>query len=222
MTVFSHIVFYSCLFLSFHSFGQDWKEVITSDQNSDTVSIYRWETHDDYHSSFGEIILLSSGRFTYNSERPLNYHERSEGIYIFKQDTLILNSDFQNNSLPIKVHYSDTETQDRRLSFMNNLNNIALRKARYYLNGDTSINGIYYADFPLDAYPKDFLTNIKTLKVEVSPGIASQWVPIETNKKFIKVIVLSEKDFNEYQPKVLSNYKLLKTAKGLTDLDKDL
>lgn len=180
--------------------------------------IYRWSAKNDYHSAYGEIVLLKSGRFAYNSERPLAFHEYSEGFYSFKKDTLILNSDFQFDNVPIKIEYSDTAVQDRRLSFAYNLDNVQLWKARFFFNNDTSITSSYYADFPLDLYSKNFLTNIKTLKLEVSPGIASQWMKVNENAKFIKVTVLSSKDFNEYQPKVLTNYKFLRINNKLVDL----
>jgi hypothetical protein len=219
----SHIFFSFCVLLSCTKvYCQDWKKVFTSIKNSDTSVIYRWVVNDDHHGAYGEIVLLKSGRFTYNSERPLEFHEYTEGAYTFKKDTLILNSEFQSDNLPIRIEYSDTGKQDRRLSFAYNLANIQLWKARYLFNNDTSIASSYYADLPLDFYPKDFLENIRTLKIEVSPDISSPWMPILNNKKFIHVTVLSRKNFNEYWPKVLKNYKFLIIEDKLIDRSRHL
>lgn len=214
-----HKIFSLCLFLSsIKAYSQDWQKVARSINNSDTTVVYRWTANDGHHGAYGEIVLLRSGRFTYNSERPLESHEYTEGFYTFNKDTLILNSDLQSDNLPIKIEYLDTGRQDRRLSFAYNLDSIQLWKTRYLFNNDTSMVSSYYADFPLESYPKDFLANIRTLKIEVSPGIASQWMPVNEKAKFIKVTVLSRRNFNEYQPKVLTNYKFLRIDNKLADL----
>ncbi len=202
--------------------GQCWKMVSTSKLNTDTSAIYKCDAQNLYHSAYGELILLRSGRFIYNSARPLDNHDYSEGFYIFKKDTLILNSDFQNGNLQISLEYSDTAiggTPDRRLSFARNLKGEQLRTAGYLLNYDTSTRYIYYADFPLSSYPKNLLQEITALKLDVNPGISSSWIPVLRNDKYIIVTVLSPLDLNEYRPKSLTNYRLLKRDNSLVDLE---
>ena len=199
-------------------YSQNWKKENINPHADSLLAVYSWSAGNQYHTAWGKLFLFKNKRYKYSSFYPFANEEYSEGNYKFRKDTLILNSDFQANNLPIRIEYSDTDIQDRPLSFLRNLDGVLLRQARYFLNNDTSIAGSYYADFPLTTYPKDFLTNIKTLKVEVSPGITSQWMPIEKNKRFIIVTVLSRKDFNEYHPKVLTNYKFLELENKLIDL----
>src|SRR4051812_46583422 len=134
-----HISFVCLTFLiCANTYSQTWKSLRHS-ANSDTSVIYRWHAADRYHSAYGELILLKSGKFFYNSARPLNNREYSEGVYTMKKDTLILNSVFQEGTLPIRVDYSDTTSNgsDRRLSFAQNSKGEKLRSARYLFNNDT-------------------------------------------------------------------------------------
>ncbi len=177
------------------------------------------------NAAYGELILLKSGRFIYNLKRSLDSDNYSEGVYRFKMDTLILNSDLQNGNLKIRVEYSYTpigDTQERRLSFARNLNGDRLHIAGYFFNNDTAIRSSYYGDFQLSYYPNNYLQEIKSLKLEVSPGINSSWIPILKNNKYIIVTGLSHADFNEYSPKVLTNYKFLKRRNSVIDLLGDL
>lgn len=202
--------------------GQYWKKIIPNALNSDTSVIYNWEEHNSYHSAYGKLVFLKSGRFIFNSQRPFGSHEYSEGDYTIKKDTLILNSDFREGNLEIKVEYSENElneTPPRRLSFARNLNGKLLRKARYLMNYDTAIDKSYYADFPMSFYANDFLYNITALKLEVYPGISSQWIPILKNRNYLIVTVLSHIDFNEFKPRILTNYKLLKSEDTLIDFE---
>lgn len=201
--------------------AQSWNRITINKNNTDTLAIYRWEWYNDYHSAYGELDLLKSGRFVYNSERPLDFREFSEGTFTISKDTLILNSDLQADNVQIKVEYIDSTNNDttyKRLSFLRNLDDTILWKARYMLNNDTTFRGTYYADFPLSFYPKNFLSNIISLKVELGPGFGSSWIPIRKNNKFMKVTVLSHKDFNRYQPKVLTNYKFVLVGNKLVDI----
>jgi hypothetical protein len=201
--------------------AQRWNKTKIQKNNGDTAAVYSWESHNDYHFAYGRLVLLRSGRFIYTSERPFDITAFSEGTFRINKDTLVLNSDLQADNVELKVEYIDSTNNDssyKRLSFLTNLQDTVLWKARYQLNNDTTINGSYYADFPLSWYPKNFLLKIFSLKVEFGPGFGSPWIPLLAGNQFIKVTVLSDKDFNNYEPKVLTNYKFLIRGNKLVDI----
>ena len=221
--IFNNVLCFFLLLISNLTYSQIWSKISACLVDSDTLAIYRWDDKNRYHLAYGELVLLKSNRFIYNSAKPFNDQEYTEGFYIFAKDTLILNSDFQDGNLKVRIDYTNTPKDintSRRLSFAYNSNGIKLSTAKYFLNYDTSKNGIYYADFPLNSYRPDFLNNISSLKLEVIPGISSAWIPILNNKMFINVTVLSDKNFDKYKPKVITNCRFLSHANTLISLDK--
>ena len=142
----------------------------------------------------------------------------SNGKWEKRKDTIILNSNFQKQDLPITIQEITTGNRDS-LVFVDvttNLSGDLIKDAIIYINNDT-INKC------MPAFEKDCKITkgiLKTLKIELSNNITSKWHKItSSNCDTIKVVVLTSKLLDNYA--FLQQSKLLITSTGLIPLEQD-
>ena len=201
-------------------YSQDWKKENINPHADSLLAVYSWSAGNQYHTAWGKLFLFKNKRYKYSSFYPFADEEYSEGNYKFRKDTLILNSDFQPNKVQVKVNYLDTSITDtafKKINFIKNKNGKLIYNGYYLLNNDTTLNGWYDPGLPFN---KNLLNSIHSLKVLFNYNdFSSAWIPILTNDKFIEVVILSDKDFDNYRNKVFTNYKFRMNKKMLVELD---
>ena len=186
--------------------GQIWKKQVAQKTSGSVLATYSWGSHNDYHSAYGEITLIKNGRFKYFCSRPLRPDEYCEGTYTMTYHKLILNSDLQNDNVEVNIEYVDTTQSDslrNRLDFPLNSKGEVLYSGYYFLNKDTTTNGWFDPAYPLNRHRLDSITSIRVLFNEADFG--TPWIPIQRSSKFIRVRILTDKNFTTYKPIVFKD-----------------
>ena len=207
MTIFARYCFpFALLLLGVTTHGQVWKKQITKKTTDSVLMTYSWESRNDVHSAYGEITLLKNGRFKYFSQRPLELNQYCEGYYILDGNKLILNSDLQNDNIPVNIEYVDAQPLTsllNRLDFPINNKGEVLYSGYYFLNYDTTSKGWFDPAYPLNRHWLDSVKSIKVLFNEAD--FSSRWIPVERSDKLIRVKVLTDKNFTTYKPIVFKD-----------------
>jgi hypothetical protein len=202
--------------------GQEWKKQPLDKNNDSLVAIYSWEVHVSVHSAGGEIILFKTGRYKYSGYRPFDDDQYSEGSYKLTRHTLILNSDFQPDSLKVKVDYLDSFSSKSdfvRLGKPKNSNGKIIDRSFYQIN-DTATKSFFEPYYPF-TWPK--LDSLRRIKLCFDGNdFTSGWIPISVNDKFIQITILSDKDFDVYKNKVFTNVKFRVKKKKIVATSKTL
>jgi len=219
------MLFCVAIALAISLFGQRWEwKRQPLDKKADSVfAIYSWEMHDNNHSAAGEIVLMKTGRFKYTSHRPMGYQEYSDGKYTIKKDRLTLISDLQSTNIKIAVTYIDTSIADTlytRLYAPTNNKGDYISNAYYFLNHDTTNIGWFDPAYPLNRH---YLNSITSLKVVFDgTDFGSDWIPITRSDKFIRVTVLTDKNYSKYRPRVFASWKFNMTKSKIIELSKSI
>jgi hypothetical protein len=214
-------IFFIPLFFIANTYAQDWQKKKNDKKIDSMYATYSRQEPYGQHPASGNLVLLKSGRFKYSSIRPIYFEQFSEGIFSIRKDTLILNSYAQPENLSVTVEYVDslnTDSSYDRLPLPKNLNGEVLN-GYYLINSDTIANGFYVSGFPIGFNYKNLIDSMYRLKVKTRDGdFGSKWIPIAKTDKFIRVLVLTEKDFSYYKPVVITNYKFLIKGNKLVDI----
>jgi hypothetical protein len=200
--------------------GQEWIKERSVKKNDSIFAIYSWRIDLKVHSGYGKIILKKGGRFFYSSEL-LGAKDYSEGRYRIKENLLTLTSDLQFDNIKFEIKYIDTTIIDSsysRLTFPQNLKGETMYCGYYYLNWDTSWNGLYLPGFLRDPRKLD---SLKSIKVGFDPNnFGTKFVTVEKSNRFIKVVILTEKNFDNYSPLVFSNWRFRILKNKLIEISK--
>ena len=196
-------------------FCQVWTKQSLKGKTDSLYAIYIWEGSDTYHAASGELILKRNGRFTYSGYFPLNIHEYSEGNYTIRNNILIITSDYQSADLKARIKYIDRTASDSatcRLFCPINQNGDTLYSINYRLDSDSTIFD------PIEPCNNNLLNSIRRLRIDFWDNhFGTEWIPIEQNNKLIQITILTDKDFNDYHPKIL-NWKFKITGNKLIDI----
>ena len=194
---------------------QVWNKQSLEGKADSLYAIYVWEASDEYHTASGKLILERNGRFTYSAYYPLNQHEYSDGNFIIKDNILTVTSDFQSANLKANIKYIDRAISDLaacRLSYPINQNGDTLYFINYRLNNDSTIFDL------IDVCDNNLVNSIRRLRVDFWDNhFGTDWIPIENNSKFIQVTILTDKNLNDYHPKIL-NWKFKIDGNRLMDI----
>ncbi len=210
----------TCLCLTLTLFSQTWEKRTVADSDS-VFAIYSWKTGNQYHSAYGEIILSKSGNFNYISEAALDFKEYSSGTFSIEGDKLFLTSYLQHENIKIDISYIDSiivDTLYKRLNFPINNKGETIKSGYYFLNNDTTINGWFDPGYPLNRHFLDSVTSLKVRFNETDFG--SSWIPITRSNRFIKVKILTNQNFDDYKPKIFSNWAFQIVGSRLVEVHK--
>jgi hypothetical protein len=215
------IVFIPLFFIANAYAQNNWQKQKVEKKPDSIYAIYSWAERMGQHGASGKLILSKSGRFTYSSSWPLANENFSEGTYSINKDTIILNSYVQPENIEIRIEYIDSLNIDKsynRLPLPIDLKGKSVY-AYYLINNDSTDNGIFVPDDIINPNFRNLIDSIYSLKVQINTThFGSKWVTIPKNNKFIRVVVLTEKDFYYYRPEVITNYKILIKGNKLIDI----
>ena len=197
---------------SFNLHSQEWKRQDSSDKN--LYAIYAWQTGNQYHTAYGQLYLFKDGRYKYFSYYPFSDKDSSEGKYNIKHGTLVLNSDFQINALPIKIGFR--ESTSTRISLPKNLNGDTCFTCSYLFNNDSTVF------YPTNILKGEVPEEIHSLKIRfLLNDFTSDWTLINSTNNEIEVILLTDKNFDEYRNKIFTNYKFKIDKNKLIEISKN-
>ena len=190
-------------------------QVLTQSKSFDknVYRVYSWNYSDRYHSSSIDLILFTDNTFKYYEFFPLNHADSSNGTYVIKKDKLILNSHLQEGSIPVHITYVDTPLTNigiSKLFFPTNKKGERIQSVYYYINYDTSFNGLYD---PLLMANKPAPPIIYSIKLKCyHNSFSTAWIKISDTSRFIRVELDTDLNFDDYKEKHFKNKVL--TLKG--------
>lgn len=168
---------------------------LTKEDSSRNVQYhYQWESADG-HVAVVDLFLFRDQTFEYAIASNVHY-AYSTGYWKSKGKTVILNSDFQKETLPIKVSYRQQDTSDfnvKEIAFVKDLNENPLPYAFVYINNDSTscIDGDLLC---IGGYKQ-----IDRVKVVLeNGGPSSKWVNILPHDGLIQITVLTKLNLQSY------------------------
>lgn len=188
-------ILFFLLFFSTVSFGQVYNRVeLTSNERKDKELISHYKVNYEYVMK--ELYLYRNNKFIFNvyTDSGDSY---STGDWRIKDDTLILDSEFKNKKLPIKISYVKRVTSDsliRKFATVKNLNGRELSGAAILINSDSV--ACFFGDMSCNHKYK----TIDSVKVTFGYDISSDWIKVDTSKGIIYLITPTSIDFNRYKP----------------------
>lgn len=166
---------------------------------------YQWESTDG-HVAVVDLFLLWDKTFEYSIAS--NVHNAySIGHWKADGEMVILNSDFQKGTLPIKVSYRQRDSSDsnvKKLAFVKDLNEKPLPYAFVYINNDSTscMDG--------DLFCIGQYQQIDRVKVVFeNNGPSSKWFNISPYDGLIQITVLTKLNLQRYIILENRKYKLV-------------
>ncbi|MDX2046685.1 MAG: hypothetical protein SFU87_07845 [Chitinophagaceae bacterium] len=212
------VITFLILFACHDLYGQKWTRQSKSNLADSIADKYAWHITGEYHSAGGNLTLYKNGRYKYYSYYPRVQEDSSEGNYRIYKNTLILNSDFQPGNVPVKINCSDSpfnKLSDKYISMPRNLTGDTCYTCSYNFNNDST------RYFPSDIYRGDVPKEISSLKIHfLFNEFSSGWIPVTKHCGYIEVILLTEKNFDDYINKVFTNYKFRMNKNELFEIKK--
>ncbi|MFN8290744.1 MAG: hypothetical protein U0U70_10830 [Chitinophagaceae bacterium] len=176
------------------------------DSNRNVQYHYQWESTDG-HVAIVDLFLFRDQTFEYSIASNV-YNAYSIGHWKSDGKTIILNSDFQKETLPIKVSYRQRDTSDftvKEVAFVKDLNEKPLSYAFVYINNDSTscMDGDLLC---IGEYKK-----IDRVKVVLeNNGPSSKWINISPHDGLIQITVLTKLNLKRYIILKNRKYKLTK------------
>lgn len=221
--------FVTCIFIfllsAIHAGAQGFHE--TPDKNSpwqrmdnlrgdSLYEYYAWEVHTEYHGASGKLLLYRNGRYKYREFYPFAPEDSSEGFYLIKKNILTINSDFQPGNFPAAINYKDAAqsgTIIHNIYFPVNKNGDTCFDCSYRFNNDST--EYYPREIQKGAMPKE----IHSLQVLFAGNqFTSGWIPVDAGGKMIEVLLLTDKNIDNYRYKLFTDYTFRIKKNRLIDL----
>lgn len=203
LTIFFFFVVQIC-----HSQDLALMKLTKEEVNKNVQHHYRWESSDGHVAAI-DLFLFKDQTFEYSIVSNI-YNAYSIGNWNSDGSMVILNSDFQKETLPIKVSYRQRDTSDftvKEIAFVRDLNEKPLSYAFVYINNDSTscIDGdlLCIGDYKQIDRVKVVLEN---------NGPSSKWIRISPHDGLIQITVLTKRN--------LKNYMILKNKKYKFDNNK--
>lgn len=155
---------------------------------------YQWESIVG-HVAVIDLFLFRDQTFEY-SEVSNVYYAYSFGKWESDGNIVVLNSDFQKGTLPIKVTYRQRDTFDftvKKIAFVRDLNEKPISNAFVHINNDST-----------SCMDGDLLCNreykqIDSIKVVLeNNGPSSNWVSIIPHTGLVQITILTTHDLRNY------------------------
>ena len=182
------------------------RKLTTEDKSNKIIGKYEYNAKGHY--GIIKLSLFSNGVFRYELAL-FNKDVFSEGKWIQKKDTLILNSTITNNHIPIKLIYSNDSSNlidGFKIAIVRNLKGDYLRDGMVNINND-SIKCVPEGGFCTVKYE-----TIDSLKIVFENGLYSNWIKV-TGKKYASIIPIVQTKFliASYEPLDNRKYLFLKS-----------
>ncbi len=177
-----------------HSQDLTLTKLTKEDSNRDVQYHYQWESTDG-HVAVVDLLLFRDQTFEYSIASNV-YNAYSIGHWKSDGKAVILNSDFQKETLPIKVSYRQRDTSDftvKEVTFVKDLNEKPLSYAFVYINNDSTscMDG--------DLLCIGEYKQIDRVKVVLeNNGPSSTWINILPHEGLIQITVLTKLDLQRY------------------------
>jgi hypothetical protein len=174
---------------------------------------YQWQSPDG-HVEVVDLFLLNDQIFEYSIASNV-YKAYSMGQWKKNGKTLILNSDYQKETLPIKISYRQRDTSDftvKEVAFVKDLNGIPLSYAFVYINNDSTS----CMDGDLLCIGEYKQINRIKLVLE-NNGPSSKWINILPHNGLIQITVLTKLNLQRYIILKDRKYKLSNNILSLWD-----
>jgi hypothetical protein len=188
-------------------FSQDLKKIPLTRVDSAARVLAKYE-YTGVPEGYINLTLFENKRF-HHAIAGATHGLYCEGTWEEKDSNIVLTSDFQKTSIPIKLEYlfsGDSAKTGSRCFFQIpvNLKGEHLSDSKVYINDDTAFCFPYF-----DTCVGD-LAIINRIKVDFGNGIKSKWVPVN-NGTYKSIHIVAEIDFS------LSSYLFLnrKTYRNL-------
>ena len=202
----SSFVLFLILFTSSIIRSQEWiKENLSGiDKKNGAFRKYVYECSDSY--CYISLTLYKTNKFRYVL-KTFNRNVFSTGKWSRNNDTLILQSFIQRNTVPVKLIYSNDTT-----GLINNFKIAIVRNNRGELmtDGMIKINSDSIQCLPLGGFCDRVFTSIDSIKVFFENGLTSGWIKV-ANNGFSKLIPVVQIDF------LISSYILINRRYKISD-----
>jgi hypothetical protein len=162
--------------------------------NKNVRQHYQWESTDG-HVAVIDLFLFKDQTFEYSIASNV-YNAYSIGHWKSDGNMVILNSDFQKETLPIKVSYRQRDTFDftvKEIAFVKDLSGKPLSYAFVYINNDSTscMDG--------DLLCIGEYKQIDRVKVVLeNNGPSSKWVNIIPHEGLVQITVLTKLNLQNY------------------------
>ncbi|RYZ26408.1 MAG: hypothetical protein EOO10_15640 [Chitinophagaceae bacterium] len=186
--------------------AQDFLPVaLTAKDKKNNALLARYQTSIDKYAG-GELLLYKTGKFVYNTYSCLA-NGVSAGQWKAVGNIIELQSDWQQNNLPIKISYIDKATageEAKQFAIIRDLAGREYTQAAIHINQDSV--SCYYGDKEcFGSY-----TSVDSVKVQFDNNLVSRWLKVDTSEGVVQLTVLTNLDVNQYFPL----YLRLKKEKG--------
>ena len=183
-----------------------------TDKKNNIIRKYEYTARDHY--GIIKLSLFANSTFWYE----LSTFRRelfSEGIWIQKKDSLILNSYITNRHIPIKLIYSNDSSTligGFKIGIVRNLTGDYLKDGMININND-SIKCVPEGGFCTAAY-----ASFDSIKVVFENGLYSDWIKVE-EKKYAQIIPVIQTKFPLSSYQALDNQKYLVLKSSLRPIN---
>jgi hypothetical protein len=197
------------LLLSVHlvltGYSQDFHEVplSNSERKSNVIQHYQYASEDG-HVAIIDLILFKNKTYKYQNNSNV-YSAHSKGKWSIHNNILTLNSDFQQDQLPIKVYYRTRNTSDagiKKIAYVKDMMGNVADYALIHVNNDSTLCS--YGD----AFCDKEIDRIDSLKVVLENGLRSQWIAVPQATGILQVVLLSAESLEHYSVLTNQRYKI--------------
>lgn len=163
---------------------------IVTKQQADSGVLRRYADERDFYSS--TLYLLRYGRFRLET-RSGRMTVYSEGRYRETDKEIMIKSDLQKDSLPIKLTYREKDSTDKtvtKIAIMRDLKNQPVIGGVVFINDDST--SCIYGDGICSAGIK----TIDRIKVVLENKISSGWVNVPRGEGILQITIMTLVDLN--------------------------
>ena len=164
---------------------------------------YQWESTDG-HVAVIDLFLFKDNTFEYSIASNINYMY-STGRWKLSNGIIALNSDIQNETLPIQIKYRQRDSSDfnvKKIALIRDLNDAPLTYAIMYINNDSTscMDG--------DLLCVGDYKQIDSIRVAiVNRGPSSKWIRIYPFEGLLQITIPTKRSLERYM--VLTDEKYL-------------
>jgi len=164
--------------------------ITKDDELKGVISKYIFIVPKGYHHVETILTLFKNGNYEYfEADLPQSYY--SAGKWKLKNKNLILNSDLQQNEVPIKIEY----LTDSSVNKITKIGEIQDPKYNSWAFSHVLINNDSTICFPASLYCKGSYTKIDSIKVLFGDRMSSKWIKVKDDS-FQKLQLILDIDEN--------------------------